>query len=601
MQWLGLSVLSGCLLSGCVSFERFAAEPDEVLVTGVDTSKDQADGPATLTAIPGDGQVTLAWSDVSDAVGYAVYETTTNARIEVATSPYTHSGLTNGVEYVYVVTAVLEDGESAESPQARATPQAAMVVTPAGPSTLSATPGDGFVYLDWTMVSGATGYALYAQAAGAAQPTRIPVSAPPYAHTGLVNGVTYTYTVKAVFASGESMPSPQASATPTASPQPPPAPTLTIDENGYVPPNAIAGFTWNAVPGATSYKVYWQTSGPGVTTSATAITTAGTSTDTMIAACTATVYARVAAVNAVGEGPLSAEQSRRFCPGTCTRPAAYPTPTALVSSSIGDDATVLPACFPYATLGAALAGRAPGDVVAVIGTGSFAVSGLVVPTGVVLVGDPAAPSNVDITGIGGTTGDASSWAIGVAPSGRVSGVRVTAPGKGGIRVLGADVHLDHVHTIGSRDGIDARGPTYNLTVDDSLSAGNTGDGIVIAFNAGTYHADLHNSVFKSNNIGVYIDSYNVGSGFDLTGSTIACNNSVDLRVYGDSGSATITFSFATATFDSPFRQEGPPLPPQQCQIAGVEFCQADATNYALSNPTVVFPSANVSPTGATCP
>jgi hypothetical protein len=84
--------------------------------------------PASLTAAAGDGQAALTWSASSNAVSYNVkrsadgrgYSILTN----LTTTNYTDSGLINGTIYSYVISALNPAGESANSPQASANPQA---------------------------------------------------------------------------------------------------------------------------------------------------------------------------------------------------------------------------------------------------------------------------------------------------------------------------------------------------------------------------------------------------------------------------------------------------------------------------------------------
>ncbi|MBI5750179.1 MAG: fibronectin type III domain-containing protein, partial [Nitrospinae bacterium] len=77
----------------------------------------------------GNGQVSVSWTSVSGATSYNIYWSTTSGvtkttgtKITGGTSPYTHSGLTNGTTYYYVVTAVNGYGESGESSQVSGTP-----------------------------------------------------------------------------------------------------------------------------------------------------------------------------------------------------------------------------------------------------------------------------------------------------------------------------------------------------------------------------------------------------------------------------------------------------------------------------------------------
>lgn len=88
--------------------------------------------PTGISATAGDGQVTISWTAVSGATSYNVYWLTSTGvtkaggtKINGVTSPYTHTGRTNGTKYYYVVTAVNSSGESVESAQVSATPTTA--------------------------------------------------------------------------------------------------------------------------------------------------------------------------------------------------------------------------------------------------------------------------------------------------------------------------------------------------------------------------------------------------------------------------------------------------------------------------------------------
>lgn len=89
--------------------------------------------PTGVTATPGNAQNTISWTAVTGATSYNIYWATTtgvsksSTKIASATSPYTHSPITNGTTYYYVVTSVNEIGESTESVQVSATPSAAGV------------------------------------------------------------------------------------------------------------------------------------------------------------------------------------------------------------------------------------------------------------------------------------------------------------------------------------------------------------------------------------------------------------------------------------------------------------------------------------------
>ncbi len=83
--------------------------------------------PTSLTATPGNMQVTLSWSVSTGATSYHIKRSTTNgsgyAQISApATTGYIDTGLTNGTTYYYIVTALNTAGESANSNQTSATP-----------------------------------------------------------------------------------------------------------------------------------------------------------------------------------------------------------------------------------------------------------------------------------------------------------------------------------------------------------------------------------------------------------------------------------------------------------------------------------------------
>lgn len=87
--------------------------------------------PTGVAADAGDGQVTISWNAVTGADSYNLYwgtspgvTKTTGTKITGVTSPYTHTGRTNGVTYYYVVTAENAYGESVESSEVSGTPTA---------------------------------------------------------------------------------------------------------------------------------------------------------------------------------------------------------------------------------------------------------------------------------------------------------------------------------------------------------------------------------------------------------------------------------------------------------------------------------------------
>lgn len=107
------------------------------------------EAPTGLTVTIGDnaGELTIAWTASTGAISSNLYWGTatgvtpsTGTKIEGATSPYSHTGLTDGTRYYYVATAANDEGESTASTEADSQPQ----INPVGTldTTLAST---GFV------------------------------------------------------------------------------------------------------------------------------------------------------------------------------------------------------------------------------------------------------------------------------------------------------------------------------------------------------------------------------------------------------------------------------------------------------------------------
>jgi fibronectin type 3 domain-containing protein len=180
--------------------------------------------PKGVTATPGNSQVTIAWQAVSNAKSYNIYWSTTSGvspgngiKLTGVTSPYTHTGLTNGTTYYYVVTAVYKlvsppinefDDETDASAQVSCTPML----------PVTATPGNGQIAIAWPPVPGATSYNIYWSTTNGVTPangTKIAAVTSPYIHSGLTNGTTYYYVVTTLNGNSESTATTQVSVTPS--------------------------------------------------------------------------------------------------------------------------------------------------------------------------------------------------------------------------------------------------------------------------------------------------------------------------------------------------------------------------------------------------
>ncbi len=274
----------------------------QITVT-INEAPDIPAAPALQSAAAGDRHVNVSWSSVSGAAGYKVFASTTSGAYTtpaatVADSVYSCdvAGLTNGTTYYFVVKATNAGGDSANSNELSATPQAAAL---GAPIIQSAVAGDRHVNLSWSTVLGVTGYKVFSSTISGNYTTpATTVAGSVYSCdvTELINGTTYYFVVKASNAGGDSANSNEVSATPKTVPGAPSNITATAG-NGY----AAVSFTAPADDGGSPVTGYLMTSNPGN------ITATGTGTSITITGLTnGTAYTfTVKAVNAVGNGPDS--------------------------------------------------------------------------------------------------------------------------------------------------------------------------------------------------------------------------------------------------------------------------------------------------------
>ncbi|WP_456049005.1 S-layer homology domain-containing protein [Acetivibrio cellulolyticus] len=256
--------------------------------------------PVLQTAVAGDGRVTLTWSAIEGSDGYKVYESTasgtyTTPANTVAGSVYSCEviGLNNGMAYYFVVKSSNPGGDSAYSNEVSATPQ---VSAPSAPTGVTATAGNAKVVLNWTGVSGATGYKIYQAASTEAYESPLTTVAGDvysYDATALTNGTIYYFVIKATNEGGDSTNSVEVSAMPKTVPGTP-TNVSAIAGNG----EATITFTAPADNGGSPITGYIVTSGPSN------ITATGTGTTITVTGLTnGTTYTfTVKAVNAVGNG-----------------------------------------------------------------------------------------------------------------------------------------------------------------------------------------------------------------------------------------------------------------------------------------------------------
>ena len=109
-----------------VDTSSWAATNDPHIVSYVKT-------PTNLTAVPGNGQVSLSWTPNPAATSYRIYRGTSSTdessypiATGVTTAGYTDSSVTNGVTYYYIIDAVDATGNSQTGNEASATPSSSL-------------------------------------------------------------------------------------------------------------------------------------------------------------------------------------------------------------------------------------------------------------------------------------------------------------------------------------------------------------------------------------------------------------------------------------------------------------------------------------------
>jgi formylglycine-generating enzyme required for sulfatase activity len=200
--------------------------------------------------------ISVTWTAVSDAASYKVYWAATSGGAKtqiggvISGTSYEHTGAAKNTTYYYFVKAVNAAGESDYSTWIAGVP---LLAVPAAPTGVTAqTASTTSIRVTWTAVPGAASYKLYWAASPGGTKTQAggAITDTTYTHTGLTVNTVYYYCIVAVNSEGESGYSAEASAS-----------TVGPDAPVYVQAAAYGSYgatiTWNAVSGATGYKVYY--------------------------------------------------------------------------------------------------------------------------------------------------------------------------------------------------------------------------------------------------------------------------------------------------------------------------------------------------------
>ena len=267
------------------------------------SGKAKAAAPAAPSVTAGNsstGKPRLTWKAVSGATSYRIYRSESRGTGysllgTTSSTSYVNTGAAAGKTYYYRVKAVNRDGMA--SGYSNIVSGKAKAAAPAAPSVTAGNSSTGKPRLTWKAVSGATSYRIYrSESRGTGYSLLGTTSSTSYVNTGAAAGKTYYYRVKAVnrdgMASGYSnIVSGKATL---------PAPVLNI---GLSVSSGKPMLAWDAVPGATSYRIYRSTSrGTGYSLLATTTSTSHVNTS---AAKGTTYYYRVKACNAAGLSPYS--------------------------------------------------------------------------------------------------------------------------------------------------------------------------------------------------------------------------------------------------------------------------------------------------------
>ena len=296
----------------------------------------------------GDGVVTLVWSNPGDVsitryeyrheVGSGAWGLWTNIPGSgPTTTSYTFTGLANFVVHRLQIRAVNAAGASQPSIIRTAQPVGQL---PA-PTGLTATPGDSEVKLRWTMPSGAWiddvyGY-QYQKKEGSSgaweawtKSSGVLNLSTTHTVTGLTNGTTYYFKVRAMGISDSGLGSNVASATPIAAqwPDTPDAPIL-------IPGDSEIAVSWTA-PAAnrasiSDYDVRYRAGNSGPWTNWDAATTS-TALSTVITSLTNGQALPGAGAGEKQRGPVELVGQRPRHAGGRRRPRARPLPPAISSS-----------------------------------------------------------------------------------------------------------------------------------------------------------------------------------------------------------------------------------------------------------------------------
>ena len=213
--------------------------------------------PVLKGASAGAEGITVTWNPVAGATKYKIYRKTGSGGwtglADVTGTSYLDTAVTGGTTYTYTVKAYVGGWTGFDSKGVSAAAKEVFGT----PVLKSAAAGSDGITVTWNAVAGATKYKVYRKTGSGGWTALADVTGTSFLDTAVTGGTTYTYTVKAYHGtkwSGFDTKGVSATAKDTFG-----APVLKSASAGT---NGIT-LTWNAVSGATQYRVYRKTGSGG--------------------------------------------------------------------------------------------------------------------------------------------------------------------------------------------------------------------------------------------------------------------------------------------------------------------------------------------------
>ena len=270
--------------------------------------------PTGVTASQSGSSVNVSWNSVSGATSYIVYRSSSSS------GTFTQIGTSNSTSYTdssplsgnnsYRIVAVNNSGTSSQSSTASVNFTGGGGGTPPStPTGVTASQSGTSVNVSWSSVSGATSYIVYRSSSASGTFTQIGTpSSTSYTDNSPLSG-NNSYRVAAVNNAGTSSQSSTASVNFTSggggtAPSVPTGVSASLSSSNVLTVN----ISWNAVTGATGYRVYHSTSSNGPFT---AIGSPSTTSHThnLLYISPGNQFYRVRAINSAGESNQSSNAS----------------------------------------------------------------------------------------------------------------------------------------------------------------------------------------------------------------------------------------------------------------------------------------------------